>query len=240
MSVDRDVAVITLNRPEKLNALTPTMLARVAAYLRQFGTGEVRGVVLTGAGRAFSAGEDLHELDLGQKVLDDLDLFQDITYALLETQVPVLAAVNGIAVGGAAEITLVCDMRLGSDDAEYFFPENIRGLTISNGASRMLPRLIGRNAMRIVLDGRRLDAKECLAAGLLDEIVDGGQGVLDAAVDRIVDWTEPGRSTREHLSLLRPSIQELEDALDAERRAGQSAWDRGASAAGVLAFRGRR
>jgi enoyl-CoA hydratase len=237
---DRDVTVIRLNRPEKLNALTPGMLRQVAADLRMFGAGDARGIVLTGVGRAFSAGEDLVDLDVAQESSsDDIELFQDLTHAVLETRVPVVAAINGIAVGGAAEMTLVCDLRVGNPSAEYFFPENTRGLTISNGASRMLPRLVSRHAMPIVLDARRLNANESHAVGLLDEIVAHGRSVVDAAVTRILEWTLPGRTTAEHLALLRPAIENLEGALDSERRAAQSAWERGASAAGVLAFRGR-
>ncbi len=237
----RDVAVVRLNRPEKLNALTPDMLRGLAVILRDLvGSQDVRGIVLTGAGRAFSAGEDLDGVDIDQESLADIDLFQDITYAVLETQVPVIAAINGIAVGGAAEMTLACDVRLGSSGAEYFFPENGLGLTISNGSSRLLPRLVGPRALRIVLDARRLNAEEALALGLLDEVVAGDDELVEEAVSLARRWSEPGTSTREHLALLRPSLDELEPALERERTAARAAWARGATIAGVEAFRGRR
>lgn len=235
---DRGVAVIRLNRPEKLNALTPDMLRDLAAALRAAGSGGARGIVLTGTGRAFSAGEDLETVDT-EESFDDIELFQDITHAVLESEVPVVAALNGIAVGGAAEMTLVCDARLGSAGCEYFFPENNLGLTISNGSSRLLPRLVGRRAMRLVLDARRCSASEALEVGLLDEVLEEGDDVVAAAVDLVVRWTEPGRSTREHLTLLRPSLEELRDALERERVAARAAWARGATTAGVLAFRAR-
>jgi enoyl-CoA hydratase/carnithine racemase len=234
------VSVIRFNRPEKLNALTPTMLRELAVVLRSSASGGARGIVLTGTGRAFSAGEDLNGVDTAQESLNDIELFQDITHAILETSVPVVAAINGIAVGGAAEVTLVCDARLGSSTAEYYFPENGIGLTISNGSSRLLPRLLGARAMHIVLDARRLDAAESLRIGLLDHIVDEGQDLLDATVGLVLRWTQPGRSTAEHLALLRPSLDELTDALDRERVAARAAWHRGATAAGVLAFQQRR
>jgi enoyl-CoA hydratase/carnithine racemase len=235
----RDVVVIRLNRPEKLNALTQEMLRGLAANLRSVGSSDARGIVLTGTGRAFSAGEDLDAVDTEQESLNDIDLFQDITYAVLESEVPVVAALNGIAVGGAAEMTLVCDSRLGAAECEYFFPENGLGLTISNGSSRLLPQLIGSRAMRVVLDARRLDAPAALELGILDEVLPPGEDVVEAAVELVRHWTEPGRSTREHLKLLRPSKAELDDALERERHAARAAWERGATAAGVVAFRER-
>jgi enoyl-CoA hydratase len=237
---DREVAIIRMSRPEKLNALTQEMLAGIAAGMRESGLNGVRGIVLTGAGRAFSAGEDLDGVDTDQVDFDDVELFQDITYAILESPIPVIAAVNGIAVGGAAEMTLSCDSRIGNTSCEYFFPENRVGLTISNASSRLLPRLMGSRAMRIVLDARRLDASQALEFGLVDEIVGESHDVVVAAVDLVLRWTEPGRSTQEHLALLRPSINELQDALERERKAARDAWRRGATSAGVKAFRERR
>jgi enoyl-CoA hydratase/carnithine racemase len=238
---ERGVAVIRLNRPHKLNALTRDMLIDLAASVRTAASGGARGIVVTGTGRAFSAGEDLAGVDTNQESLDDIELFQDITVAVLESTVPVVAALNGIAVGGAAEMTLSCDARLGSPQCEYFFPENGIGLTISNGSSRLLPRLIGGSrAMRIVLDARRLNAAEALEVGLVDELVAEGDDVVSHAVDLVLRWTALGRSTAEHLMLLRPSLHELNDALDRERSAAAAAWRRGASAAGVTAFRTRQ
>src|SRR5687767_6549231 len=98
---DRDVAIITLNRPEKLNALTVDMRRELAAAIRVFGDGTAsRGIVLTGTGRAFSAGEDLSRtVDEAQAGFDSVvELFHDITRALLQTKVPTIAAINGVAV----------------------------------------------------------------------------------------------------------------------------------------------
>ena len=146
VSMSEAVAVVTLRRPDQLNALTVGMRRELAAILRHFGDGHlVRGIVVTGTGRAFSAGLDLKEaaeLPPGG-LMADVELFHDITRAALETRVPVVAALNGIAVGGACEMTLCFDARLGTPTAEYFLPENNIGLTISNGSSVLLPRLIG-------------------------------------------------------------------------------------------------
>ena len=104
VSVSEAVAVVTLQRPDKLNALTVAMRRELAAVLRHFGDGQpVRGIVITGTGRAFSAGLDLAEaagLPPGG-LIADVELFHDITRAALQTRVPVVAALNGLAVGGA-------------------------------------------------------------------------------------------------------------------------------------------
>jgi enoyl-CoA hydratase/carnithine racemase len=236
------VAVVTLRRPEKLNALTASMRRELAAILRHFGRGDaVRGIVLTGAGRAFSAGEDLRaaaELPPGGLV-GEVELFHDITRATLETQAPVIAAVNGIAVGGACEMTLCCDARIGAPAAEYFLPENGIGLTISNASSVLLPRLAGHRALRLVLDSARIGAEDALAFGLLDEIVGAGD-LVPAAVRLVHRWTQPGAATTAHLRLLRPSREAIEQAFAAETEAARRADQAGLARAGIERFLGRR
>jgi enoyl-CoA hydratase len=165
------VAVVTLRRPDLLNALTAGMRRELAAILRHFGDGELsRGIVVTGAGRAFSAGLDLREaakLPPGG-LIADVELFHDITRAALQARAPVVGALNGIAVGGVCEMTLCFDTRIGTPAAEFFLPENSIGLTISNASSMLLPRLIGHKAMRIVMESARIGAEDGLALGLLD------------------------------------------------------------------------
>ena len=102
VDIVRGVAVLTLDRPEKLNALDLAMRLRLATVIRELGTGGlVRGIVLTGAGRAFSAGADLQDpLTTDAEVREAFESVHDITRAVLETRVPVVAAVNGLAVGG--------------------------------------------------------------------------------------------------------------------------------------------
>jgi len=221
VSVSEAVAVVTLRRPDKLNALTAAMRRELAAILRYFGDGHlVRGIVVTGTGRAFSAGMDLKEaaeLPPGG-LIADVELFHDITRATLQTRVPVVAALNGIAVGGACEMTLCFDARLGTPAAEYFLPENNIGLTISNASSVLLPRLAGPRAMRLVLESARIGARDALAMGLLDEIVEEA-GLIQAAIGLVHRWTQPGAATAAHLRLLRPPLAEVERAMAAETEA---------------------
>ena len=236
------VAVVTLRRPDQLNALTVGMRRELAAILRHFGDGHlVRGIVVTGTGRAFSAGLDLKEaaeLPPGG-LIADVELFHDITRAALETRVPVVAALNGIAVGGACEMTLCFDARLGTPAAEYFLPENSIGLTISNGSSVLLPRLVGPQAMRLVLESARIGARDALAMGLIDEIVDPAE-LVEAAIGLVHRWSAPGAATAAHLRLLRPPLAAVEQAMVAETQAASGAEAAAIAAAGINRFLSRR
>jgi enoyl-CoA hydratase/carnithine racemase len=238
VSVPEGVAVVTLARPDKLNALTAAMRRELAAIFRHFGDGHsVRGIVVTGTGRAFSAGLDLREAaDLPPGgLIADVELFHDMTRAALETRVPVVAALNGIAVGGACEMTLCFDARIGTPAAEYFLPENSIGLTISNAASVLLPRLAGPRAMRLVMESARIGAREALVLGLLDEIVDP-VGLVEAATGLVRRWTPPGAATAAHLRLLRPPRAVVEQAMAAETEAASGPDADGLAQAGIGRF----
>jgi enoyl-CoA hydratase len=239
VTVQDEVAVITLRRPEVLNALSAEMRSNLAAALRRYGDGSsVRGIVLTGTGRAFSAGEDLREAarQPAGGLIAAIELFHDITRAVLQTRVPVIAALNGIAVGGACEITLCCDARIGSPAAECYFPENTLGLPISNASSYLLPRLVGRRqATRLILESARVSAAEALALGLLDEIVEPG-ALIGTAIALARRWNPPGSATPVHLGLLRPPLPEIEQAFAAETEAARYVDQSGMARAGVSRF----
>jgi enoyl-CoA hydratase/carnithine racemase len=236
-----DVATLRLNRPEVLNALTVEMLVDLAAGIRRHGTdgGGDRAVILTGQGRAFSSGDDLTATDaLDRTSFENLiDAFQDVTRAITETKVPVIAALNGIAVGGAAEIACACDLRVGGPASDFLFPENGLGLTISNGSSATLPALLGPRALGVVLLGERIAAERARQLGLIDVWIQDPSGV-EAEARRI--GSELGESTALHLSMLRLPAREIDAALRRERDAAMAAWDRGWPQAGVRRFLERR
>ncbi|MGW5454352.1 enoyl-CoA hydratase/isomerase family protein [Nocardia sp. NPDC003979] len=235
--IDDDVAVLTLNRPAKLNVLDVATRVLLAQTIRHFGTGDlVRGIVLTGTGRAFSAGEDLQAVpSTYEEIREAVSTFHDITRAIFETRIPVIAAVNGIAVGGASEITLSCDGRIGSTAAEYFQPENHRGIIISNASSFLMGRLVRNHAMRIVLGSQRVAAEEALRIGLLDEIV-APEMLVDRAVEVARQWNSDPRITALHLGLLRPLPAEIEAAFAREDDAARQAWESGAFSEGIEGF----
>ncbi|WP_447947183.1 AMP-binding protein [Microbacterium lacticum] len=230
------VAVVRIDRPEKLNALNAAMRSELAVRIREWGDGSrARGIVVTGEGRAFSAGADLTEAAAGTAgdLRHEVDSFNDLTRAVLGTRVPVVGAINGIAVGGASEWSLSFDARIGSPSTVYFLPENAIGLTISNASSVLLRRLIGSSrALDFVLRARRVDADNARALGLIDVIV-SPEELIQQAVRTIHSWTPEGGATALHLALLRPSSEEIEEAMDREARAAMTAGDSGIAASGI-------
>jgi enoyl-CoA hydratase len=181
--VDRigdDLALITLNRPDRLNAIDDSLVTGLHAALDRIESDAgVRTVVLTGAGRGFCAGADLKEIpDLAGRTSAELYRGQqrlaDLSVRLHELPVPVVAAVNGPAVGGGFALAAACDLRVASS-AAHFAVANI-GIGISGGEmglSWLLPQSLGRaRATELLLSGRRLDAAEAFAWGLVNRVVD--------------------------------------------------------------------
>jgi enoyl-CoA hydratase/carnithine racemase len=174
------VALITFHRPDKLNAFSQAMLGELLAALdRAANDSAVRAVLLTGAGRAFSAGADLAELEglLTTEVSvrtarAALAPFSALTRRLLALPKPVIAAVNGVAVGLGAEIAIASDIRIAADSASFAFAEVRRGLFETNGVTYLLPRLVGLgNAAHLMLSGNTIDAAEAWRLGLVTQVV---------------------------------------------------------------------
>jgi enoyl-CoA hydratase len=170
------VAVVTVNRPKKLNALNARTIDELDAAFTALGSdGEVKGVVVTGSGeKAFVAGADIQELAgldadagrslsaRGQRVLDRIEGLGK----------PVVAAVNGFALGGGCELALACHVRLASENASLGTPEVKLGLICGYGGTQRLPRLVGRGAaLEILLTGERVGAEEALRLGLVSRVV---------------------------------------------------------------------
>ncbi|MCO5594561.1 hypothetical protein L7F22_048593 [Adiantum nelumboides] len=237
VDVIRDVAVLTLDRPGKLNALDVATRLRLAELIRGHGAGDtVRGIVLTGRGRAFSAGRT------SPRSRPPSPRSTGPSRASTTSRAPSWRPAsrssppsNGLAVGGASEITLSCDARIGTPATEYFQPENARGLTISNATSLLLPRLVGNNAMRMVLASPRISADEALRIGLLDEVVEA-DGLLDRAIGPSMRGPPDGGTTALHLALLRPLAAEVEAAFAREDAAAHESWTSGLLTAGVAGF----
>ena len=239
VAVEEGIAVLLLNRPGKLNALSVPMLKDVGEAIRLFGGGgDAEALVVTGAGRAFSAGDDLPATEsLSESDFEDLlSSFQNLTRDVLRTSVPVLAALNGIAVGGAAELTLACDARVGYAGSDYLFPENDVGLTISNGSTYLLPRLTGGRALPLVLDTRRLSGTDARELGIIQYFVDSQDEVVPKAKEVVRHWVHRGLATPYHLRLLRPPMEEIEAAISRENEVGREAWRAGTALKGIQRF----
>lgn len=183
------VLTITLNRPHRLNAWTGTMFAELMqAFDHADADDEVRAVIVTGAGRAFCAGADLErggETFAGLRSEDRGAIPRDsggrLTLRIFESTKPVIAAINGPAVGIGATMTLPMDVRLASEEARIGFVFVRRGIVPEACSSWFLPRLVGiSRAMEWVATGRVFDAQEALEGGLVRSI-HAGPSLLDAA-----------------------------------------------------------
>jgi enoyl-CoA hydratase len=240
-TLDPSIAVVRLNRPDKLNALSIPMLHDVGDALVALGDDSTGAAIITGTGRAFSAGDDLPATESlrDEDARELMTSFQTLTRTLLATRFPVLAALNGIAVGGAAEWVLGCDARVGWPGSDFLFPENRIGLTISNASSYLLPRLVGSRALPLVLDGDRISGTRAHQLGLIDYMVDVADEVLPRAAQVARRWID-GLATGFHLRLLRPPTAEIEAALTRESEIGLEAWQSGAPREGIRRFMAER
>ena len=173
---DGAVAVITIDRPAVLNALDPPALAALLAAVEEAATDDdVRAIVLTGGPRAFSTGEDLVNavtLDAAafRRQIDD---FQRLATLLRSAPKAVIAAIAGPAYGGGIEIAVNCDIRIAATNARFCCPELEWSLTLSNGSSVLLRRLVGEGwARELLLLGAVLDAEAALRIGLVTRVVE--------------------------------------------------------------------
>jgi enoyl-CoA hydratase len=176
LRTEQGVAVLTINRPEALNALSFSLIAEIASALDAVAASDARVLIITGAGeKAFCAGADIKELigramgeqkrgaELGQATFAKLDLLP----------MPSIALVNGYAFGGGCELALSCTFRLATANAKFGLPEVKLGLIPGYGGTQRLPRLIGESrAMEMSLTGRTVGAEEALRVGLANRIVE--------------------------------------------------------------------
>ncbi len=178
------IATITVNRPDKLNALNDAVMAELGlAMTEALERADVGAVLLTGAGRAFVAGADIGEL-VAQNATEGKARAErgQRTFRLFETSTkPTLAAVNGFALGGGCELAMACHVRLASDTAKFGQPEVKLGIVPGFGGSQRLPRLVGKGrALELLLTGEMIDAAEAYRIGLVNRIVAGAELIATA------------------------------------------------------------
>jgi enoyl-CoA hydratase len=175
VEVANRIAAVTVSRPDKLNALDDaTLRALGEAIDRARRSADVGGVILTGAGRAFVAGADISQFPtMGE---DDAKAFamrgQDVFRRFEKSSKPVIAAVNGFALGGGCELAMACHVRIASDSAKFGQPEVKLGIIPGYGGTQRLPRLVGKGrALQLVLSGETIDANEAFRIGLVNAVV---------------------------------------------------------------------
>ncbi|OAI41187.1 enoyl-CoA hydratase [bacterium SCGC AG-212-C10] len=183
------VATITLNRPEAMNALTRELYTELEAAVRKCHSDpEVRAVIITGNGRAFCSGDDVKQIMLGEQRDESTRRLRDVrprptpaAQAILECDKPVIAAVNGPAVGWGMDLSLFCDIRIASSAAKFGELFIKRGLVADLGGLWRLPAVVGPSkAAELLFTGDVIPADEALRIGLVSQVVEP-EGLLDAA-----------------------------------------------------------
>jgi enoyl-CoA hydratase len=224
------VTLVTLNRPERMNAMAFDVMIPLKEALTEIGRdNETRVVVLTGAGPGFCSGADLEDpgviphidgLTLPTIALRSMELLDEVIRTLRKLHQPVISAINGPAIGGGFCLSLATDIRLAADGA-YFRAAGINnGLTAAElGLSYLLPRAVGSSrAAEIMLTGRDVDAAEACRIGLVSRAVPADE-LLDAAYDvaeRIVGWSRPGIELTKRMLWNGLDASSLETHMDAE------------------------
>ena len=179
------IATITVNRPDKLNALNDATMAELGQAIEQVRSDRaVAGVVVTGAGRAFIAGADIAELrsKSGPEIYALARRGQEVFRRFETSPKPVIAAVNGFALGGGCELAMACHIRIAADGAKFGQPEVKLGIIPGYGGTQRLTRLVGRGrALQLLLTGEMIDAGEALRIGLVNRVVPTGDQAVEAA-----------------------------------------------------------
>ncbi len=236
------IAIVTMNRPEALNAFNNEQLRLLAETFDTIADdGSIRCVILTGAGeRAFAAGADIKEMaDLdGEGGLTFGRLGHRATRSVEELPQPVIAAVNGFALGGGCELALAADIRIASENAVFAQPEVTLGIPPGWGGSQRLTRLVGPGlASELILSGRRVKADEALRIGLvnavypLDQLLDDATKLAESIVNN------SPLAVRSAKQLIRLAFNgQTSDGLDSEVRAFGQAFTTSDQKEGMSAF----
>lgn len=181
---DDGIAVLTIDRQDKLNALSPQVTEEIGQALLEIESESPRVIIVTGAGeRAFVAGADISEMNSMTPL--QAKRFTEVGHAAMalldRSTVPTIAAVNGFALGGGCELALACDIRIAAENALFGFPEVGLGILPGMGGTQRLPRLIGPAlAKELIFSARRIDAAEAKEIGLVNRVVGQGEA-LNAA-----------------------------------------------------------
>jgi enoyl-CoA hydratase len=245
VQVERDgaIAVVLLNRPEQLNALSDELMDELVSTLEELDRDEaVRAIVLGGSERAFAAGADIGEL----AEVSAIELYYqrriDRWDAIRGLWTPLVAAVSGYCLGGGCELAMACDLIVASESAEFGQPETGLGIIPGAGGTQRLTRAVGKAlAMDVILSGRRLSAREALGAGLVARVVAKEAWLEEAKrVARAIAEKGPVATRLAKESVDRAFESTLATGLEAERRALYLAFASEDAKEGLTAFTEKR
>ena len=243
-AVENAVCTLTLNRPDRLNAINAAMIAELNAALADANADDaVRAIVLRGAGRAFCSGDDLKEFDqqsrseaVARRYIEDL---QEVTRRIVHGDKIVVGAVHGWAAGGGFEWAIDCDLLLMAEGTRCFFPETGWGMAVTGGVTALLPRIIGaQRARALILLGEKIDAREALAMGLAWRVVpeDALFDEAQALAERIAAL--PARAARDVKRILdRACTATVKQAIALETEATVRSFTDPETAARVAGFK---
>ncbi len=250
-SRDGEVVVLTLNRPEKRNAMSFEMFEALDRELTLAADDDsVRAVIITGAGKqAFSAGMDVSLLfehlasnPNGTRLRKVQRELQALFSSIEQLEKPVIAAIEGVCVGGGLELALACDLRVASSDAKFAFPEAKLGMLPDLGGTARLPRFVGPAiAKEWIFTGRQYPSVRALELGLINELVVPGDALLRAThLAREIAANGPSAIAWAKKVIDRGATMSLEDALELEQHAMSEILPGPELKEGVLAFLEKR
>jgi len=236
------IATVTLDRPDALNSLTvPLKLALIAVFMDLSRDDAVRAVIVTGAGRAFCAGQDLRERLEPDAVPLDVELrerYNPLIRAIYESPKPVVAAVNGVAAGAGASLAFACDLRIAADTARFVLAFGQVGLIPDSGATWTLQRLVGPSkAMELALLPDPLSAEDAERFGLVIRVVPSADLPAEArALALRLASLAPGAVARTKEAMAAAAASTFEEALELEATLQGEAGSHPDHAEGIAAF----
>jgi 2-(1,2-epoxy-1,2-dihydrophenyl)acetyl-CoA isomerase len=246
VEVDGPTATLTLDRPAALNALTVPVKVALREALESIAVDRgVRAVILTGAGRAFCAGQDLAEREQPDAAPLEVEVrvrYNPIIRALRSMGQPVIAAVNGVAAGAGASLAFACDLRIAAEEARFVLAFGRIGLVPDSGATWFLPRLVGpAKAAELAFLNDTVDAAEALRLGLVSRVVPGDRLLAEAgAIAGQLAERAPLALSLTKGALERALTIPLDDALEGEAKLQGIAGASADHAEGLAAFREKR
>jgi len=245
VAAEEGIATVRLNRPDQLNALSTRLLDELDAATTRIAHDEtIHGAIVTGAGRAFAAGADIEEIAKLDATtgLDFARAGQRVFTNLERLPKPIVAAVNGFALGGGCELALACHLRIASTRAKFGQPEVKLGIPPGFGGTQRLPRLVGGGvAHQLILTGAAIRAEEALRIGLVNEVVEP-DALLPRALELLQQILVNGpHAVTAALAAIREGLAvSLDEGLEIEARAFAQACGTEEMREGTTAFLQRR
>ena len=244
--LENEICTLTINRPDQYNALNRHVLNELDSKLDSImEENDCRVIILTGKGdKAFIAGADIQEMQKmnANQAQEFSKMGQALTIKIEESKIPIIAAVNGFALGGGCEFAMACHIRYASENAVFGQPEVSLGLIAGWGGTQRLPRLIGKGkAMEILLTGKMYSASDCLKIGLIDEIFEDSQLINEACKIAEIISCNGSDAISKSIELINKSYDlNIRDGLNIESIEFGKLFDENESKEGMSAFLEKR